>query len=558
MAMEAARRLMGSGRAISAYRFKKVMLSKALIIPPDPATVETQFHLVPLQGDATDSILWGKFTLFAFEESQPVEISSGNVGLDFETVSQNSWDSIPVERHLKSIHNRVEAGLRRCTSLGSPDVFYKSLDDTGVTYGPSFQCINDLSIGPVDRTATATVDLFNWRSRTTADVGDNTIIHPIALDAVFQLISAAASQGGTKPGPPMVPTKIRDLWISTTVRASADHPNATVFASVDHQGLRSTELSLAATDTDSGNPIITGTLQTSFLSSSSEDSGPQGRFESPRLCYKIEWKPEVDFLSGPAFRSITSGSEYRMLDAGAGLEAIERLCAILCNRIRDFSGNPEVLAAKPHLVKYLQWAEHSASLYAARTDIDHGYNQAEIDRMISDVEGTGLVGRLMARVARALPDILNGTVDALELLFQDSLIQEFYANANNAAELFSETARYIDLLAHRNPALRILEIGAGTGSATASALSVVSQDEAAGQFVSRFSEWNYTDVSSGFFEQAREKFQSQAARMKFTVLDIEKGPIEQGLQSDYYDLIIAANVCSLSHSRFIGNRVVPC
>ena len=90
----------------------------------------------------------------------------------------------------------------------------------------------------------------------------------------------------------------------------------------------------------------------------------------------------------------------------------------------------------------------------------------------------------------------------------------------------------IDILAHKYPAMRVLEIGAGTGSATEHVL---------GALGNRVSEYVYTDVTPSFLLKARERFASP--KITFKTLDISQDPIVQGYKEGDFDLIIAANVC---------------
>ena len=75
--------------------------------------------------------------------------------------------------------------------------------------------------------------------------------------------------------------------------------------------------------------------------------------------------------------------------------------------------------------------------------------------------------------------------------------------------------------------------GAGTGGAT---------EEILKQLGSSFASYTYTDISSGFFEKAQERFQQHQSRMIFKVLDIEKDIEEQGYAPQSYDLVIASLV----------------
>ncbi|BCR96951.1 uncharacterized protein AKAW2_30270S [Aspergillus luchuensis] len=51
----------------------------------------------------------------------------------------------------------------------------------------------------------------------------------------------------------------------------------------------------------------------------------------------------------------------------------------------------------------------------------------------------------------------------------------------------------------------------------------------------------FTDVSSGFLEAARKRF-AQRTSIEYSVLDITRDPLSQGLEPESYDLIVAANV----------------
>lgn len=58
----------------------------------------------------------------------------------------------------------------------------------------------------------------------------------------------------------------------------------------------------------------------------------------------------------------------------------------------------------------------------------------------------------------------------------------------------------------------------------------------------RFSEFAFTDISSGFFEAARHEFSKFQDRMSFKVLNVDHDPVDQGFESHSYDLVVAAMV----------------
>ena len=60
--------------------------------------------------------------------------------------------------------------------------------------------------------------------------------------------------------------------------------------------------------------------------------------------------------------------------------------------------------------------------------------------------------------------------------------------------------------------------------------------------------YDFTDISSGFFEAAQEKFKAWKDLTKYKKLDIEQDPLKQGFEGGSYDLIIACQVLHATKS----------
>ena len=80
--------------------------------------------------------------------------------------------------------------------------------------------------------------------------------------------------------------------------------------------------------------------------------------------------------------------------------------------------------------------------------------------------------------------------------------------------------------------LRILEVGAGTGSATGYVLPVCP---------SGGTEYVFTDISRQFLTKARSKFAAYPF-VRYETLDVERSPSDQGFGGRTFDLVIAFNV----------------
>ena len=130
------------------------------------------------------------------------------------------------------------------------------------------------------------------------------------------------------------------------------------------------------------------------------------------------------------------------------------------------------------------------------------------------------------------------TRDPLSLLFGDAEPQagDLYRRApvwRAANQMLGEVVRTLVNELPQDRRLRVLEVGAGIGSATECVLPVLP----AGRF-----DYTYTDISAGFFADAETRFSTEDTPIDYLVLDIEKGPDRTGIRGLRFDLIIAANV----------------
>ncbi|EFW98540.1 polyketide synthase [Grosmannia clavigera kw1407] len=121
---------------------------------------------------------------------------------------------------------------------------------------------------------------------------------------------------------------------------------------------------------------------------------------------------------------------------------------------------------------------------------------------------------------------------------------DMYRDSMGIDRCYEHMAAYMDKLAHKYPTLRVLEIGAGTGGATLPMLQTLGGRGSGPRrkHYGRLSSYDFTDISTGFFEKARENFKDWAGLVHFRKLDIEQRPVEQGFDEGTYDVVVAANV----------------
>jgi len=133
--------------------------------------------------------------------------------------------------------------------------------------------------------------------------------------------------------------------------------------------------------------------------------------------------------------------------------------------------------------------------------------------------------------------------------------RSFWESLNNDSIFFgpyAELAAFVASSCLRDGA-RILEIGAGTGAATARLLEISSPH--------LISNYLYTDVSTVFLDKGRERF-GQYPFMAFKTYDINQPPETQGIDEGTFDLVLGVNALHVARDvpaslRFLRSLLRP-
>ena len=145
---------------------------------------------------------------------------------------------------------------------------------------------------------------------------------------------------------------------------------------------------------------------------------------------------------------------------------------------------------------------------------------------------------LLGRCGEHLASVLRGESDPLELLFPGGSLA--LAEGLNKETPFARfhnglVEAAVDRLVRDMPPggrVRVLEVGAGTGSATSYVLPRLPRDR---------TEYVFTDLSTLFTARAQQKFEAYPF-VRYGILDIEMDPVAQGFEPHAFDLVLAANV----------------
>ena len=476
--------------------------------------------------------------------------------------------------------------LRAGLSPSDVAAYYRARTESSVGLGPFFQTLRGLWSGPGE--ALGEVRLPEGAGGSGLDV------HPLVLDGCFQVMGAARDLGGPHGGVTFLPFGWERLSLTTGklprrvfchVRLSEASREAESQPGEPPEVLTG-EMRICDPDGQLlgvvGGYTVKRATRASLLSAGEEVGD---------LLYEVVWRecaladgmPAADFFPAPGAvkAGAQSWSEY-LAEAGVdhddrnsllrdmeewswsyALGTLDRLgweripgAAVDSEELRERLG---VLAEHGRLFRRI--LEMAARAGALREEEDGTFVVAlgSADPWPSDLpadldgHAAVMLGRyahgqtetgLFRRSAAALPEVLHGREDPLTLLFSsgEPTAADLYLKAPvaRAANRMLEVAvrALVDTLP-RGRRLRVIEVGAGTGSATASILPVLPD----GGF-----DYMYTDISAGFFSEAEARFGDGGGCIEYRPLDIEKDPIGQGFDLHGYDLLIASNVLHATRS----------
>ncbi|MEH2172001.1 SDR family NAD(P)-dependent oxidoreductase [Nostoc sp.] len=439
---------------------------------------------------------------------------------------------------------------------------YQQFLQRGVDYGASFRGVKQLWLN--SEVVTGEIEL----PQTCVLETDTYQFHPALLDACFQVLQATFPQDGSKEA--YVPIAIKRLQV-------CDRPSNRLwsFAKVHpSQNSNKTLLSDLQLVTDDGEilAVVEG-LQLQRVASATLTS-PQ---VPPDWLYQIEWRPQArmgrslspDYLLNPKDISqnlipqlaellTTTSSNDEFLPQLEAL-SVSYVISALQQLGWDFQlglqfSFTEIAEQLGVISQYHQLLHRFLDIlteagWLRPLDCVNGRHHWEVisaldrqtpqpDRLLVQFPTGDTEIALVERCGASLPEVLQGKLDPLQLLFPNgdfTLLTQLYQDAPAARVMNTLVQKAVSAALLRVPQgskIRLLEIGAGTGSTTAYILPQLNNYQA---------EYTFTDISPLFAAKAREKFRDYPF-VRYQALDISQEPATQGLEGQKYDVILAANV----------------
>ncbi|KAL9122567.1 MAG: hypothetical protein Q9187_000881 [Circinaria calcarea] len=552
-ALEALRQITNPETKMTSFRFRDVSLKRAMVIPDDKEGVETSVSLSRMdESSLWGSSIWRRFQVSSYNPvgGDWIEHCTGYIAADLEP-SVGQIDCGRERREEGSAWKKaLKAVGERCVVPVDIGSIYDNLVTSGVTFGPLFRNLSSLQ-GTKSKLGEASgiVTVPDIAAIMPKNFTHPHLVHPATLDPMLQLflMSLLDLMGRKTLDRPMVPTFLKEIWISAEISAKPSyqyfgHSKSSLLAYDKYES----EVSIYDASSRDLRACFKG-IRATFLDSS-DNSANTAR----ALCHEIRWTPHLESLTPSAFKHVPLKTEEENVIYAGWISRFQLATVLMVTDALEALGDGAGHGFDGHVLKYYKWMHqirdwlHEDKISDVRLSEWRKYsnNATAKKKLFKDVAAHNADGELAIRMGANIVKVLKKEIEPLHLMFgQDDLMDRVYGQVAHLGDLPALQAEYLKLVGENKSNLRILEIGAGTGASTVPMLEkLVSLSPDGVMTASRIETYTFTDISSAFFEKAKEKFKSYGDIMEYKVLDAEKGVTEQRFELGTYDFVVAQNV----------------
>ena len=504
---------------------------------------EMMLTLRPLsENTKTSSESWDEFRIYSWtEDSSWVEHCRGQISAIVKNKSSSANEMCQSLTAVSATQDYVREIECACvTDVTSPRI-YEDASKIGIEYGPCMTMLTDCRTG--DGKAMATVRVPDTAATMPHQSESSLIVHPALLDNCIHVVWPLLGAGVNGVDSLYLPASVKKISVQLGLesqyhdllrvysKAAADtDPSERVFESI-----------IVMNSDQMGNePAIT--ITDMVLVSLSDGQAIKEKIERT-TCSKIRWEPSVDLLEPNEFQAhfrLEKASNNEVND----VKDLERASMYYIQRALEIVTGSEMPSLQTHhqklyrlMVKQLEAAK-AGNNQLLDTNWD-ALDDANRKTFLTSLRARSTSGEFTCKIGENLPQILLNTTDSLTIMLADGLLERYYRDLGPLRRNSAQAAEFIGKIAHGNPNLKILEIGAGTGGTT---LPILEKLGGTSGHAPRFQDYVFTDISSGFFENAQEKLKAWSPLITFKRLNVEDDPIGQNFEPESFDLVVAALV----------------
>ena len=502
MAFQAARQdtfMRSPDATIDHFILRNVSISQALVMDSNKSDLEISLSLRPQAVSARKSSKqWQEFRIFT-------------------TTSDNVWTE-----HCRGLLQvitkgtvseddklaRMQVTLPPFAQSIPPKKFYHRAADMGLGWGSPFDNLTDI------RTAGgASISTASFSAGGIADPALYTI-HPGVLDSVLYHSMMSILIFEDKVTSPVVPTFIERLVVSEQDPNGEPLQEVTIHAERTKSFLT---FDIDVFEKDKQEVVLQawGVSATKLPDVSFSDRGNRD------LIHVVDWVTYMPRTTKQRIHELCK----EQIEEKSILKEKQALSALTLHYVKQsLASTAEEEVAEGYQKHWFNWMQS-----VSNTELDPAMvRSAQADESI--------VAQVVRRLGTHLNEILRGQTHTLSLLTEGDLLTKLYLE-EPVARSVAQIASYCGELGRHNPNMKILEIGAGTGSAS---LPILEALRSSSKVLA--STFDFTDISPGFFPAAQELLSDFENIVNYKTLDIEKDPEANGFEPKSYDVVIACNV----------------
>lgn len=549
MAQQALRK--GVSEMVLGYTLRDIDITNALLVPETSEGIELQLSLRPCSEKMLDVRGWTEFKAQSVTSDNRwtdhcrglvfLELSSGNGGASqFQHASHGTGP-----KHHQLTHSDSEY-----RSHISPNDVYSALCSGGICHGPAFQNLKHIRArGKESVTSFVVADSAATMPKKHQH---RHVVHPTTLDSVFQAAYTAAptTEGSARGQGPKIPKSIGKLWIAQALGHKPGHlfKAYTRLSHFDDQSMTTT-LTVVDGTPEVAMPVMA--IEDFIYQSIGGPAAPQDASWKQDKFAIPQWVPDITFLKD-AYLKDQLRSQIPGTEAEALMELRQACLFYIYGALAQLTA-ADITALERHHKKFYIWMKLQVELarnneLAPNSSEWPSVARKERLRLLERVRVNSTNGEMVCRLGPLIVSVLRGEISAIEAMLKDELLNRYYLEGLKWGRSNAKLAELVGLYARKNPRAKMIEIGAGTGGATSHILKALGNSKEGNGQGPNVASYDFTDVSSGFFGKAKEKFHEWEDVVHYKKLDIERDPAGQGFEEGTYDVVIACQVLHATRS----------
>lgn len=539
MVVEAVRQIAEPGKVLEGVQFRDVFPGAPIILTDnEDQPVETKLQLRNWRlASRSLTTYWKEFSISSrARDGTWTQHSTGLVSPKYAAdnhATSFADEQVANNEIYKNEYARIQ-GAQLTSHTG--EEFYSKFEKLGMRWGETFKTLKE------SRTAgnavVATLEVPDTQSWMPVHVESSYVIHPATLDGIFHILLAA--EGVEKI---TIPKYIERIYVSTKLPTEVGS-KLQGYAEIKEKWADGTNGTVVLSDEKWAEPLLIfeGLKSTDYNSDNKDDEKEEAKIKAVRkLGAYSTWHVDVENSPETLKEVLTDAINKAPQVPYKEVYDLEWCAYIVCKRMAQRFTDEDAKRMAPHHLIFYNYMKNQVKLASesklpCQTPEWLSSSKETEDEVLARAAATSLEGKMMVRISDNIESVLLGEIEPWELMNHDNALNEMYRYGLSDERTPAVQCEYIKRLAAKRP-LRILEIGAGTGSATSRIFAALGEN-----VPGKLTKYTYTDISGSFFAEAAEEFKEYRSLMDFKVLNVENEPAAQGFEEGTYDVVVAFQV----------------